>query len=422
MAKLDSKISKGVSDKYKVNKDTQSFAMVAKDNPKDKVEVEVGDSKDSTKFHPQIKVMRWDNEVNLSVRLKDDQVATELVSTDKEKVVWSKGIREVNLYDLTEGEGGYEFEVILKEKPASNKIEFTLQDKDVDYFYQPELTAEEIAQGASRPDNVVGSYAVYAKTPKTNWTGGKEYKCGKVGHIYRPKIIDSAGTEVWGDLHIENGILSVTIPQDFLDKAVYPVRHAAGLTFGYTGTGASNLTIAERYNSTQRTTNRHGITATGAAGTLDKISAKLIVSTNVSADTYVAINIKNDGGAGSHSQLALVERANLAVTTTKTWFDFTCAGETLSAIDYVLSVGMNPWDFGTDGIVGRVGYDTTSTIDRFVEGFGLTSSTYALSKENPWTVAASSQTVQHAIYATYTAAVTTAVKDLISVGVIAFPR
>jgi hypothetical protein len=95
----------------------------------------------------------------------------------------------------------------------------------------------------NRPENVVGSYVVYASENKINWVGGKEYKCGQVGFIYRPRIIDSAGTEVWGDLHIENGILSVIIPQEFLDKAVYPVRHAAGLTFGYTTDGGSDVEI-----------------------------------------------------------------------------------------------------------------------------------------------------------------------------------
>jgi hypothetical protein len=109
----------------------------------------------------------------------------------------------------------------------------------LDFFYQPELTQEEKDNGNFRPDNVIGSYAVYASEQKINYGGGKEYKCGKIGHIYRPKIIDSAGTEVWGELHIEGGILSVAIPQEFLDKAVYPIRHSAGLTFGYKTAGTS---------------------------------------------------------------------------------------------------------------------------------------------------------------------------------------
>ena len=82
---------------------------------------------------------------------------------------------------------------------------------------------------------------------KTNWEGGKLYKAGKVGHIYRPKIIDSAGNWTWGILNIKNGILSVEILQKFLDDAVYPIRHAAGLTFGYTSNGGTGGTAPVNY-------------------------------------------------------------------------------------------------------------------------------------------------------------------------------
>jgi hypothetical protein len=120
MAKISSKISSGVSNKYTVDKTTQSFAMVAKDNPKDRISVEIGDSKDPTTVQPQLKAMRWDNEVNCSVRLKDFTGYT--LSTEAEKIKLVTPTKEVHFYDLTEGEGGYEFEVILKEKPVTNKI------------------------------------------------------------------------------------------------------------------------------------------------------------------------------------------------------------------------------------------------------------------------------------------------------------
>ncbi len=218
----------------KLNKTT--FIEKAKDNPKDRINVVIGDDKQPD-FKPQIKIERWDNESNVSIRLKDNEF-NGLIPTNREGKLKLEGVtREAHFYPL---ENGYEFEVILKEKPKSNVIEFTLEDKDVEYFYQPELTQEEKDKGAKRPENVVGSYAVYAKSNKVNYVDGKEYKVGKIGHIYRPKIIDSVGKEVWGELKIENGTLSVTIPQEFLDKAVYPVRHAAGLTFGYTSAGESD--------------------------------------------------------------------------------------------------------------------------------------------------------------------------------------
>jgi hypothetical protein len=214
------KIINNLNPKYTLDETKQFFALTAKDNPKDLVEIELGDSKDSSKFFPQQKISRWNNEVNCSIRLKDFDGFSVETETDKIKLITSE--KEVHLYQVEDGEGASEFEIILNKKPKSNVMEFSIQDKGVSYFFQPPLTEQEKADGASRPINVEGSYAVYASDNKTNYTGGKEYKCGKLGHIYRPLIKDNLGTEVWGDLHIENGILSVTIPQDFLDKCSYP--------------------------------------------------------------------------------------------------------------------------------------------------------------------------------------------------------
>lgn len=194
---------------------------IVNDNPKDKIEYEIGDTKQPD-FKPQVKLMRWDNEVNLSVRLAEDLGTTP--TTDGDKVVQEDSTKKLEFYPITEGEGGFEFEVILKEKPTSNVLNFTLETKELDFFYQPALTQEDLDRGSSRPENVVGSYAVYHKTKKNNLVGGMEYKAGKAFHIYRPFAEDSEGTKVWCDLDITEGNLSVTVPQDFLDKAVYPAR------------------------------------------------------------------------------------------------------------------------------------------------------------------------------------------------------
>lgn len=221
--------------------ENNTYILDAKTNPKDRVEVEIGDAKQQD-FHPQVKIKRWDNEVNTSFRYVHDEKNPAVVEEDG-KVKWIGKDTEAHFYELTEGEGGYEFEVILKKKPVSNVVQFTLNTKDLDFFYQPALTEQEIDDGVNRPENVIGSYAVYASENKVNIVGGKEYKCGKVGHIYRPKIIDALGVEVWGELSIdtEAGILSVTVPKEFLDEAKYPV--IVDPTFGYTGVGASNSAL-----------------------------------------------------------------------------------------------------------------------------------------------------------------------------------
>ena len=48
---------------------------------------------------------------------------------------------------------------------------------------------------------------------------------------------DAVGKEIWANLLIEDSVLSITIPQDYLDNAVYPLT--LDPTFGVTSVGAS---------------------------------------------------------------------------------------------------------------------------------------------------------------------------------------
>lgn len=233
--------------------------------PKDEVNVVIGDDK-QPEFYPQVKLCRWSNEVNFSLRLAGD-IVDAAVETKGDKVAWSRGNVEIEFYDFAEGEGGYKLVWFLKNKPATNRVEFTIQSKGLDFFYQPPLTPEELAavdfQGNNahhtRPENVVGSYAVYYSAA-INTADGKDYKTGKAFHIYRPHLIDAEGREAWGDLHIENGIYSVEIPEKFFETAVYPIK--SNDTFGYTSAGASNA-IMPWVASTK---------ATPSAGTVSSIS------------------------------------------------------------------------------------------------------------------------------------------------------
>jgi hypothetical protein len=227
---------------------SKTYTEPVKTDPVDRLSVEIGDSKQIGTFYPQVKVMRWDNEVNFSARLVNDEL-TPVLSDSLGIIKWEGSAIDCRFYSIQDTEhpqGAYEFNVILKEIPKSNIITFTIQTKGLDYFYQPKLTEEEIKRGCLRPDNVVGSYAVYYQGNFTNYEGGKLYRSGKAFHIYRPGIIDAVGSKVWGELNIDidKGLLTVTIPQEFLDKATYPIQHSAGLTLGYSTIGGSTDTPA----------------------------------------------------------------------------------------------------------------------------------------------------------------------------------
>ena len=241
-----------VNNAFRLDKVVNAELDTYKNEPKDEINVIVGDDKVPDTFIPQVKLMRWTNETNFSVRLKDTEYEKATITTDKDKIIWDKDNIETRFYELTEGEGGYEFEVILKEKPVTNRLEFTIETKGLRFLKQHPLTEQSIhdireviitpTDSYDKDGNTIrhidekdiGSYAVYTLEKKINWEDGKLYRNGKVGQIPRPKITDSIGKWVWGEriIDIEKGIMEIIIPQNFLDTAVYPIS-SKGTEFGY---------------------------------------------------------------------------------------------------------------------------------------------------------------------------------------------
>lgn len=271
--------------------DRETVTKVKVDNPARKIEFEVGDAMQDD-FFPQFKTKHWDNECNFSARL----VAGQGVVTEHDgKLAYDDGEQIARFYEKDTGDedDGFEFDVVLPEKPKSNVIRWTIQHKGLDFFYQPELTPKDIEEGAERPENVVGSYAVYHKTGRNNKVGGKEYRTGKAFHIYRPYFEDAKGDRVWGVLHIDpdTNLMTVTAPDGWLDKAAYPV--ICDPTFGYTSVGASSLS---GFNSSY--TFRNGNTySPGEDTTTDSISM-----------------YGNDGGGGHSMEMAVYTTSNTLVT------------------------------------------------------------------------------------------------------------
>lgn len=127
-----------------------------------------------------------------------------------------------------------EYEVVLRKKPANNTINIPFTATNLVFYYQPPLTSEfaqaeceiwtethvKLLDGKEyfRPANIVGSYAVYHASKVGNEAG-----TGKLFHIYRPYATDALGAMVWCSIHIANNILTMTIPQTFLNSATYPV-------------------------------------------------------------------------------------------------------------------------------------------------------------------------------------------------------
>lgn len=359
------------------------------------------------KDKPEVRFKKWNGEVDLGLTY-DTVKANGNRPLLSNKMEYKDSKQEVHAYPLTEG---FEIEVILNEKPDTNVVTFTLDNwEDLDFFYQPELTQEEIDGGSVRPENVVGSYAVYHKEKKNHIEGNTNYATGKIGHIYRPKIIDSAGTEVWGDLHIENGILSVTIPQEFLDKAVYPVRHAAGLTFGYTGTGGTAYQLYYNASYGDEAQIQAGDFTLSENGSISKLS----VLVNALPVTYTECKLFSgiyDAGQGT-LQSRNGEGLSLVVSSTG-WKDLSYSSQpALSANNYKLAMFADCDGAGNYQSLTTLGDTSGGTNSLSFSGsqgeYDLASTPDVLSEDGSgsgvvYYIGTTYGSIKHSIYATYTA-------------------
>jgi len=221
--------------------------------------VQVG--KGTTVFSPDVTLYRWDKECYLTI---GKPVINNTVISQKtpnatlatNAIGWDSNGLGFKFYPKTQTEqneyGSFEYEITLADSKAGTgellrEITFPINSSSLEFYYQPELTQKEIDDGAYRPDNVVGSYAVYHSSKKNYVIGQVNYGTGKAFHIYRPMLIDSKGGTVYADLIITENSLTIDFSKisEWLEKANYPVT--IDPEFGYTGAGGSSDTYYSNY-------------------------------------------------------------------------------------------------------------------------------------------------------------------------------
>jgi hypothetical protein len=178
-----------------------------------------------TQFIPQITARGWNGESRMSISLPDDKNHLATITDRADIITYDQADFSCKWYPR--GQQGFEWEYILQKKPEKNLITFDIALDNVIPFFQPELTKKEIDEGCYRPPQTVGSYALYHPTGRWN-----HYKGGRFGRILRPRVISNNAKEVWADLKITKEQLLITVPQDFLDSAEYPIMVDPTATFG----------------------------------------------------------------------------------------------------------------------------------------------------------------------------------------------
>jgi hypothetical protein len=229
------------------------------------------EASDEESPRPYFKADKWDGEANLSLLFKDEGGFDMKLDNNGEAISENSNYKfEFKPVDIKQGfndEGGLDMFITIKNKPSSNKLTFTYDNQNVSAYLQPSLTKEwtigqDLGNGATvasvtdtdvydnqgnlvahRPDYVVNGIAFYAADGKSgdySALGGKNYKTGEIGMLYRLKATDSQGKSAWFDWSLSGSSIVLNDTTNFLQTASYPVTlQPAGDTFGYTTAGGT---------------------------------------------------------------------------------------------------------------------------------------------------------------------------------------
>lgn len=334
---------------------------------------------------------RWDGEELITITPRGDFGASTKAGGGDTYI--SEGTDSDESFIVESVNGGVKIDILLMEKPDINIFSFDIDGwEDFDFFYQPSLQDEKLSEPEkekldyctdtdcydkegkvflSRPEHIVGSYAIYHKTKKNN-----QYKTGKAFHIERPKIVDAEGREIWAQLEFKEGVLSVITPQEFLDTATYPVR--IDPTFGYTTIGAStqfqNDPSASKFTAPED-------------GTITSITS--VAGTFANLDFAHAVYSDN---SGTIDAFLASDPVNVPVSgTTATWYtsdvDLAITGGTVYWLAHWPSITGQAFERYDAGDTSQYAYSTGDTFENWPD---------------PYTAAAFLDRMM-SIYATYTA-------------------
>lgn len=159
---------------------------------------------------------RWGGEASLVFAPGEEHAGQKSVRGNELFLKSEATPKRYHVFRRLDGER-FEYDVVLLKEPETNVVEIELEFPDgLEFFRQP--SAERLIASPFRcTPEVIESYAVYWKERNG------PYKTGKFCHIYRPEIRDARGRKVWGRLNINGKMMTITIPEDWLSDAAYPV-------------------------------------------------------------------------------------------------------------------------------------------------------------------------------------------------------
>jgi hypothetical protein len=323
---------------------------------------------DTRKFIPNVNNSFHDDEFFFNLNCVDDWVTDEL-ATKLDGVISQTISNETHEYYIDDS-GRLKWDKIFSSCPDSMRARFKVRKSaGVQFYYQGELTAEEIADGCERPDDIIGSYAVYCDKANNN------YKTGKLCHIPRPFVIDASGNREWCVMTYEEisdteGMLYIDMPESFMRNADYSLGDVRlDPTIGYTTAGASSA-ATDRYLESINDS-----VTMPANGTASKVYAYMRGS---GADHSALLGFYN-ASAGVPNALVDGNKSVTVNSATPEWYSADVSGGLTGAAVYYPTAITNP----SAGGYNYLYYDTGSGVKSYYRtGQSTMPSTYGTAAES----------------------------------------
>ena len=182
-------------------------------------------------FSPEFQLNPWGED---SLRFKLNETGFTSSSVLNSKITSVSGNKQIEIFKAKDG---LKFLITFNSKPLTNTYSFDVigyEDFRFDYQTPFPSPTEYIQDGEvwllqdkipgdpavnhRRLKKIDGGYVISHKIKEHN-----RYKTGFVGAIFVPLATDKLGKEAWCSLNYKQGAYTVTIPQNFLDTATYPV-------------------------------------------------------------------------------------------------------------------------------------------------------------------------------------------------------
>ncbi|MFA5376336.1 MAG: sialate O-acetylesterase [Dehalococcoidia bacterium] len=299
---------------------------------------------DDALFLPDVSSRKFIAGVCMSLRHAETSARQKLASGRSDPIVSADAV------EITVGKCRHTFHQPLQLDLTGNAIEWDVSycsiddipaferfivdmPSDLEWHYQPPLVGDLDENGWTvtrddvgsiicrdfRPENVVGSYAIYVpqRGTVTDRRTGKllvDWATGKFGHIYRPEMIAANGQRTWCEMRLEGHELLIEMPIAWCRK--HPGPWMLDPIVGYDTKGASGSDPSPNYVWC------YGPYAAGGDGTVDKIYMCTADAEEVTCGIYA----DSSGSVGS-----LIDDTDGAVpsgtgggTDPATWSYWTC--------------------------------------------------------------------------------------------------